>query len=594
MVSYLVKKETVLRSGKLADILIEMNRLLDVCIEREDVQDAAVDAYHLSYNNLHDLLKKVVDSDTANVLWANIDGEIIRIVEMDYLWDGGIPVIVDMPTIQEAIEDQNVDSLVGQSLRCELLTDHIERMRDELNVEPKTRGGIYKLIDELNLIKSCYGSILEISNKKSINDKIDLIKRSSDNEYFIETLRFVYDTFITTGVSFKTLDTTIDHFKLTDGIDISPISYLTLMDYVKNHNTGTLSTVALIQDYAMAFNDSEIKDFIYKVFSKDLKIGVTAKSINKALGKGFIPEFSVQLAHPYHKYSDRVSGKDFALTQKLDGHRAVCIVKNSKAQFFTRKGLPIEGLNVQCEEVLKLHSTLGNQDYVFDGELLLKNDDGLATKDLFRATTKVLRSNTADKSGVIFNMFDLLPLDEFLVGESKQVYVERRDKLNTINDQLADQLPHIHVVEMLYYGNDLAKIIELQKMAKNLGWEGLMLNIGDAPYLTKRTPYLLKIKEFLDADVVVKDIFEGTGNLEGKLGGVIIDYKGNDVKVGSGFTLEDRVHYWQCPEDIKDKVVQINYFEETHNQNNDDISLRFPTFVCVRRDKDKSEVSYEV
>lgn len=141
MVSYLVKKETVLRSGKLADILIEMNRLLDVCIEREDVQDAAVDAYHLSYNNLHDLLKKVVDSDTANVLWANIDGEIIRIVEMDYLWDGGIPVIVDMPTIQEAIEDQNVDSLVGQSLRCELLTDHIERMRDELNVEPKTRGG---------------------------------------------------------------------------------------------------------------------------------------------------------------------------------------------------------------------------------------------------------------------------------------------------------------------------------------------------------------------------------------------------------------------------------------------------------------------
>ena len=38
---------------------------------------------------------------------------------------------------------------------------------------------------------------------------------------------------------------------------------------------------------------------------------------------------------------DKVPGKSFTLTQKLDGHRSVFIVKNGKGQFYTRKGLPI-------------------------------------------------------------------------------------------------------------------------------------------------------------------------------------------------------------------------------------------------------------
>lgn len=54
------------------------------------------------------------------------------------------------------------------------------------------------------------------------------------------------------------------------------------------------------------------------------------------------------------------------------------------------------------------------------------------------------------------------------------------------------------------------------------------------------TKDLLKIKEFFDADVVVKDIFEGIGRLKGRLGGVVIDYKGYEIKVGSSFSLDER------------------------------------------------------
>ncbi len=120
-----------------------------------------------------------------------------------------------------------------------------------------------------------------------------------------------------------------------------------------------------------------------------------------------------------------------------------------------------------------------------------------------------------------------------------------------------------------------------------------MLNLNNEYYVTKRTSGLLKIKEFFDADVLVKDIFEGTGKFKGTLGGIIVDYKGYDIRVGSGFTDADRECYWNNPDEIIGKIVDISYFEETHNQNNHDISLRFASFNCLRLDKDAEEVSYE-
>ena len=88
-------------------------------------------------------------------------------------------------------------------------------------------------------------------------------------------------------------------------------------------------------------------------------------------------------------------------------------------------------------------------------------------------------------------------------------------------------------------------------------------------------------------------MFEGTGELSGTLGGVIIDYKGNDVKVGSGFTLEERNTYWANPNKIIGKVVDVQYFEETNNQNDNNISLRFPTIKSIRLDKTPEDISYE-
>lgn len=153
----------------------------------------------------------------------------------------------------------------------------------------------------------------DISNETSNNKKVALIKENRDNLLFKVVLKFVYDDFVRTGMSFKTLNAP-DNPQLT-----SPGNYdfVRLMEYVMENNTGKLSTVQMVKDFCNLF-DKETADFLKHVFANDLKAGITAKTINKALGKGFIREFGVQLAHPYHKYPDKIVGKQFVLTQKLD------------------------------------------------------------------------------------------------------------------------------------------------------------------------------------------------------------------------------------------------------------------------------------
>ena len=63
---------------------------------------------------------------------------------------------------------------------------------------------------------------------------------------------------------------------------------------------------------------------------------------------------------------------------------------------------------------------------------------------------------------------------------------------------------------------------------------------------------------------------------------VWIEHKGHKVKVGSGFTQEQRLQYTDGS--IVGKVITVQYFEETNNQEGG-ISLRFPTVKIIHGEK---------
>ena len=64
------------------------------------------------------------------------------------------------------------------------------------------------------------------------------------------------------------------------------------------------------------------------------------------------------------------------------------------------------------------------------------------------------------------------------------------------------------------------------------------------------------------------------------LSGVAVEHKGNIVRVGSGFTIDQRKHLFSNPNDILGRIITVQYFEESKNQEGE-YSLRFPVIKVI-------------
>ncbi len=108
-----------------------------------------------------------------------------------------------------------------------------------------------------------------------------------------------------------------------------------------------------------------------------------------------------------------------------------------------------------------------------------------------------------------------------------------------------------------------------------------MIKTIGAPYCFGRDYSVMKFKAFFDADVSIIGYKEGTGKHQNKLGSFLVDYKGVEVNVGSGLNDELREQIWKDKNNHIGRIIEVRYQEETP-----DGSLRFPTFVCFRNDKE--------
>ena len=257
-------------------------------------------------------------------------------------------------------------------------------------------------------------------------------------------------------------------------------------------------------------------------------------------------------------------------------------ILDGKVKIFSRQGKRIEGLIDLEEELKELPSGC------YDGELLLDKED-LPSKDLYRETVTVVNSKNDNKKNIVFNVFDFIPLKDF-ENRHSDLHCDRRKM--QVYESLRNTEPNwIRPVPILYRGEYNKEIVqkELDKQIA-LEHEGVMVNINDAPYEGKRTKNILKVKAMQDCDLKIIGFEEGTGKNKGTLGAIIVDYKGFEVKVGSGFTDEDRKYFWNNQNELLGRVITVQYFEETTNKKDNSLSLRFPVYRELR--EEGKEVSY--
>jgi len=428
----------------------------------------------------------------------------------------------------------------------------------------------------------CASHIWNLETHNSRLDKegiIEVIAQEKCDEFF-EGCRLALDPMITFGLK------QIPEKKDEDGPGLPWSSFtLALTGFVTRNVTGNTAR-DMIQAMMKSATKKEWNGWYRRILIKDLRCGVSEKTINKVVEKKYadyaIPVFGCQLAHDSANHESKVSGKKY-IEVKLDGVRVITIVRtDGRVDMFSRNGKELINFPHIVEQISNVvKQDPPEYDLVLDGEIMSSSFQDLMTQ--------VHRKSDVKANDAILNLFDVLPLENFENGIWNKRQEDRSAMVYYWHKKHKDVLPNVAVV-----GHELVDLDTLdgQKRYKEInvkaiagGYEGIMLKDPEAPYECKRSVAWLKLKPFIEVSLEVVDVEEGTGRNIRRLGAVVCqgvdDGKTIRVNVGSGFSDSDRDTYWSSRDSLLGQIVEVRADAVTQNQDGT-YSLRFPRFLRFR------------
>ena len=328
-----------------------------------------------------------------------------------------------------------------------------------------------------------------------VADKTNTVADYSDNDFILGTT-LALDPMVTFGVKQVPIREGADGEGLPMKEFEETASQLQLRTL-----TGHAARDAIIQDMEMATNE-QWNDWYRRILIKDLRCGTGAKLINK-VQKDTIPLFGCMLAHDGAKHPKKIAGECY-IEYKYDGVRVIAIVQNGSATLHSRNGKLLENFP-HIEEALSKPEFEG---LVFDGEVM--------SEDFQTLMRQVHRKEGAQTEDSYLAVFDMLTIDEFNAGYTDMNAIDRRDRLTALNGEFNYR---IQLVEATLVNLDLdegqAQFKDMNKLALDEGYEGLMIKPVHEGYKCKRSHAWLKIKPFIEVTLKVIALEEGTGKNEG-------------------------------------------------------------------------------
>jgi DNA ligase-1 len=342
-----------------------------------------------------------------------------------------------------------------------------------------------------------------------------------------------------------------------------------------------------IEDLSQEFDSDEWNMICRRVLIKDLRCGISEKTLNKILGKTEyrIPVFTCQLAQDSADQPKKLTGIK-RLEPKLDGVRVLAVIQGMNVALFSRNGKQFANFP-QIEKDILLHRSAFQKSLGSGGRFVL---DGEVTGESFQKLMKQAhRKSDVETANMVYNIFDVIPLDDFQRGYWNAQQYKRFDYLEQARARLEDKESSLRIVTGLEVdlntaeGHDIMRRYAEDCVAE--GFEGIMIKDVGAPYVCKRADYWMKWKPTITVDLNIVDFEEGTGRNAGRLGAIVCEGEDHGrrirVNVGSGLSDADRDEYWHSRDQLLGHLVEVQADAVTQNQDGS-YSLRFPRFLRFR------------
>lgn len=389
-------------------------------------------------------------------------------------------------------------------------------------------------------LDAAYQECMQLYRTSSTTSRIKKLQAIADSagiwrETFLCALRYAYDPY-------KRYHVTRGAVR-GSGTDILGLDQFILLDKLSMREISGNAAPYAVSQVCQRLTPVSAEMF-KRILLKDLRIGLGVTSINKAF-PGLIPEHKVMLAKPMEWH--RVKYPCIS-TVKLDGIRAIY----RDGVFYTRNGKVLHGLEA-------LAGRLSGAP-VLDGELVCPGMD-------FQTSSGSLRS-FADTPTAQFNIIDL-------PEHPSRNLLTRLAEARRWVELLVDIVPWRHVCRM-------EEIEQHYQACLDAGYEGVVVKPMEYEYANKRSFDWMKLKAINTVDARIVDIFTGTGKYASSAGGVIVALPDTEVmvRVGSGFSDQQRDEIYAAPDEYIGRTIEIKYHEITP-----DGSLRHPRFYRWRNDK---------
>ncbi len=421
---------------------------------------------------------------------------------------------------------------------------------------------------------------LEADNSRLAKEAILAEAMTEGLDEFFEGVRMCLDKLYTFGVK------QVPEKETNDGQGLSWSNFKQLAESLyRRELTGHAARDAI--KLAMDVATKGQWDYYRRILIKDLRCGVSEKTVNSVAKKQKKPQYAVpvfecMLAHDSANHEAKLTGSKI-LQPKLDGVRAITVLdyESKTVTMYTRNGKVLENFGHITEYLQGFMEEFGRS-YILDGEVVSRS-----FQDLMK---QVHRKDNVQATDARLCLFDIVPLVEFKAGKSVMAQKRRSAFLKNFENIFADSgfieiIPQIEVNLDEFMGEIEYK--DYNKKMVEEGFEGIMIKDPNALYECKRTTSWMKSKPFIEVSLTVTAVEEGTGRNTDKLGALVVegvdDGKRIVVNVGSGFTDEQRAEFWEARDTLVGQVVEVRADAATRSQDSEDTwSLRFPRFLRFR------------